>query len=371
MESKIAPAGVQITTEQILREAQERRDSVFSVPKQRVDDLEELDEHRGRKRVEFEERVRRTRGNIKEWLQYANWEASQNEFTRSRSVFECVLDVDSRSIQVWLNYTEMELKARNVQPARNLFDRAVALLPRVDQLWYRYVYLQELLQNIPGVRQVFERWMQWEPEDKAWQAYIKMEERYQELERASAIYEKWISVRPEPRVWVKWARFEEERGRTDKAREVLQTALNFFRDEEEQIEKAQSIFSAFAKMETKLKEYDRPRAVYKFALEHLPKTKSEVLLAAAYTNFEKQHRTQSTLESTVLGKRRIQYEEQVSQDGRNYDIWFSCANLEEGTLRHLRDGGTTADKEQATIGRVREVYERAVAQVSPGNEKRH
>ena len=157
----------------------------------------------------------------------------------------------------------MELKSRNVQHARNLFDRAVTLLPRVDQLWYKYVYLEELLQNVPGARQVFERWMQWEPDDKAWQAYIKMEVRYQEHDRASAIYERWVAVRPEPRVWVKWGKFEEERGNLAKAREVFQQALEFFGDEEEQIEKAQAVFSAFAKMETRLKEYERARVIYK------------------------------------------------------------------------------------------------------------
>jgi crooked neck len=173
------------------------------------------------------------------------------------------LDVDPRSIPLWLSYTEMELKGRNVQHSRNLFDRAVTLLPRVDQLWYKYVYLEELLQNVPGARQVFERWMAWEPDDKAWQAYIKLEERYQELDRASAIYERWVAVRPEPRVWVKWGKFEEERGRTDKAREVFQTALEFFGDDPEQVEKAQAVFGAFARMETRLKEYERARVIYK------------------------------------------------------------------------------------------------------------
>jgi crooked neck len=157
----------------------------------------------------------------------------------------------------------MELKARNVQHARNLFDRAVTLLPRIDQFWYKYVYLEELLQNVPGARQVFERWMKWEPDDKAWQAYVKLEERYGELDRASAIYERWVGVRPEPRVWVKWAKFEEERQRLDKAREVMQTAIEFFGDGEEDIDKAQAVFGAFAKMEVRCKEYERARVIYK------------------------------------------------------------------------------------------------------------
>ncbi|KAF9054927.1 hypothetical protein BDP27DRAFT_1345134 [Rhodocollybia butyracea] len=293
-----APAAIQITAEQLLREAQERQ-------KQRVEDFEELHEYRGRKRKEFEERIRRTRGSI---------------------------------ISYGFSYTEMELKNRNVQHARNLFDRAVTLLPRVDQLWYKYVYLEELLQNVPGARQ---------PDDKAWQAYIKMEERYGELDRASAIYERWIAVRPEPRVWVKWGKYEEERQKLDKAREVFQTALDFYGDDEEQVEKAQAVFSAFAKMETRLKEYDRARVIYK------------------------QHGTRTTLESTVLGKRRIQYEEELSHDGRNYDVWFDYARLEEGAYRDTRSEGATTEEEETSVGRVREVYERAVAQVPPGGEKRH
>jgi crooked neck len=155
------------------------------------------------------------------------------------------------------------LKSRNVQHARNLFDRAVTLLPRIDQLWYKYVYLEELLQNVPGARQVFERWMQWEPDDKAWQGYIKLEMRYDELDRASSIFERWVAVRPDPKVWVKWAKFEEERLAIDRAREVFSLALDFFGDDVEQIIKGQSVFAAFAKIETRFKEFDRARAIYK------------------------------------------------------------------------------------------------------------
>ena len=216
-------------------------------------------------------------------------QASQGEYARSRSVFERALDVDPRSVQLWLSYTEMELKGRNVQHARNLFDRAVTLLPRVDQLWYKYVYLEELLQNVPGARQVFERWMQWEPDDKAWQAYIKMEQRYQELDRASAIYERWVAVRPEPRVWVKWGKFEEERGRLDKAREVFQTALEFFGDDEEQIEKAQAVFNAFAKMETRLHVLSTMR--YRVAL----------ICAARYTRTASRRRIEVSVEYLAGG----------------------------------------------------------------------
>lgn len=162
-----------------------------------------------------------------------------------------------------MRYTEQELKVRNVQHARNLFDRAVSILPRVDQLWYKYVHLEELLGNVAGARQVFERWMSWEPDEKAWNAYVQLELRYGEKQRASEVWERAVTCHPEPRMWIKWGRFEEDRQDIDRAREVFQMALDFFGDEEAAVEKAQTIFTAFAKMETRCKEYDRARVIYK------------------------------------------------------------------------------------------------------------
>ncbi len=92
---------------------------------------------------------------------------------------------------------------------------------------------------------------------------------------------------------------------------------------------------------------------------------------ASYTKFEKQFGTQTTLETTVFAKRRIQYEEEVKQDGLNYDAWFDYTRLEETALRDLKQEGGTEEERQVAIGRVRELYERAVAHVPPGDEKKH
>ena len=102
----------------------------------------------------------------------------------------------------------------------------------------------------------------------------------------------------------------------------------------------------------------------------MPRSKSQTLYAA-YTKFEKQHGTRNTLETTVLGKRRIQYEEELSQDGRNYDVWFDYARLEEDSLRSLREEDAGEDDIESAVLRVRDVYERAVSQVPPGDLKRH
>ncbi|KAL7942352.1 TPR-like protein [Trichoderma barbatum] len=346
-----AAAPIQISAEQLLREAVDRQEVQIQAPTQRFADLEELHEYQGRKRKEFEDYVRRNRVKLSNWLQYAQWELEQKEFARARSVFERCLDVHPNDVQVWTRYIEAEMKSRNINHARNLLDRAVTRLPRVDKMWYKYVYMEEMLGNIPGTRQVFDRWMQWQPSEAAWSSYIKLEKRYGEFDRARDIFQTFTMVHPEPRNWIKWAKFEEEYGTSDLVREVFGTAVETLGDEFVD----EKLFIAYARFESKLKEYERARAIYKYALDRLPRSKSR-LLHSAYTTFEKQFGDQDGVEDVVLSKRRVYYEEQVRENPKNYDAWFDYAGLEEAS----RD----AD-------RVRDVYERAIAQVPPTQEKRH
>lgn len=346
-----APAPTQISAEQLLREAVDRQEPGLQAPTQRFADLEELHEFQGRKRKEFEDYVRRNRINMNNWMRYAQWELEQKEFRRARSIFERALDVDSTSVVLWIRYVEAEMKTRNINHARNLLDRAVTILPRVDKLWYKYVYMEETLGNIAGTRQVFERWMSWEPDEAAWSAYIKLEKRYNEFSRARAIFERFTVVHPEPRNWIKWARFEEENGSSDLVREVfgmaIETLGDSFMDER--------LFTAYARYEAKLKEYERARAIYKFALDKLPRSKARVL-HNAYTTFEKQFGDREGVEDVISSKRRVQYEEQIKENPKNYDVWFDYARLEENS---------------GEPDRVRDIYERAIAQIPPTQEKRH
>ena len=344
-------APIQISAEQLLREAVDRQEPGLQAPTQRFADLEELHEFQGRKRKEFEDYVRRNRINMNNWMRYAQWELEQKEFARARSIFERALDVDSTSVVLWIRYTEAEMKTRNINHARNLLDRAVTILPRVDKLWYKYVYMEETLGNIAGTRQVFDRWMQWEPDEAAWSAYIKLEKRYAEFERARSVFQRFTVVHPEPRNWIKWARFEEENGTSDLVREVFGTAIETlgedFMDEK--------LFIAYARYEAKLKEYERARAIYKYALDRLPRSKAQVL-HKSYTTFEKQFGDREGVEDVILSRRRVQYEDKIKENPKNYDVWFDYARLEE----------SSQDPE-----RVREVYERAIAQIPPTQEKRH
>ena len=344
-------APTQISAEQLLREAVDRQEPGLQAPTQRFADLEELHEFQGRKRKEYEDYVRRNRLNMNNWMRYAAWELEQKEFRRARSIFERALDVDSTSVILWIRYTEAEMKTRNINHARNLFDRAVTILPRVDKLWYKYVYMEETLGNVAGTRQVFERWMSWEPDEAAWSAYIKLEKRYGEFARARAIFERFTVVHPDPKNWLKWARFEEENGTSALVREVFGLAVQMLGDDFMD----EGVFIAYARFETKLKELERARAIYKYALDRLPRARA-MRLHKAYTTFEKQFGDREGVEDVILGKRRVQYEEQIRDNPMNYDFWIDYARLEE----------SSDDPD-----RTRDVYERAISHLPPTQEKRH
>ncbi|KAK0730617.1 hypothetical protein B0H67DRAFT_639097 [Lasiosphaeris hirsuta] len=350
-----AAAPVQISAEQLLREAVDRQDVALETPTQRFADLEELKEYQGRKRREFEDYVRRNRVRLANWLQYAQWELEQKEFARARSVFERALDVHPNNTQLWIRYVQAEIKNRNINHARNLLDRAVTRLPRISSLWYQYLYVVEMLGDIPGTRQVFDRWMKWEPDEQAWSAYVRLEKRYGEYDRAREIFRAFTAVHPEPRTWLKWAKFEEEYGTSDLVRDVFQTAIQTIAETLGDEAVDEKIFMAFAKYEARLREYERARAIYKFGLDNLPRSRS-MALHAQYTTFEKQFGDKEGVEDVILTKRRRLYEEQVKENPKNYDVWFDFARLEES--------GGDAD-------RVRETYERAIAQIPPTQEKRH
>ena len=211
--------------------------------------------------------------------------------------------------------------------------------------------MEETLGQIANVRQVFERWMSWEPDEAAWLAYIKLEIRYGEYDRARAIFERFTVVHPEPHNWVRWARFEEENGTSQLVRDVYGVAIETLGDDFMD----EKLFIAYARYEAKLKEYERARAIYKYALDRLPRSRSTAL-HKSYTTFEKQFGSREGVEDVILAKRRVQYEQQIKDNPKNYDAWFDFARLEE-------TGGD--------VDRVRDVYERAIAQIPPSQEKRH
>jgi crooked neck len=320
------------------------------VPRQKITDPDELAAYRSRKRKEFEDTIRMQPQHLGTWIKYAQWEESQSEFKRCRSVFERALDINYQDKNVWLKYAETEMRHKFINHARNVWDRAVTLLPRIDQFWYKYAYMEEIAGNLGAARQIFERWMKWEPDDNSWNSYVKFEVRAGEIDRARAIHERYMDCHVTLRSYLKVARWEERQDQLKLCRTVYERAL----EELPEDEKTEELFIMFAHFEERCREFERCRTIYKFALDNIPKELAQELYQE-FIQFEKKHGDRKGIEDVIIGKRRFQYEEQLQQNPHDYDVWFDYIRLEESEK--------DADK-------IREVYERAIANVPPVAEKR-
>jgi crooked neck len=223
-----APSPIQITAEQILRDARGIHDSSIKPPprKKQIADLDELSEYRIGERNLFEEKVGRPDCAVSAWVRYARWEEQQGDLARARSVYERALRAAARHRDhaLWVKYAEFEMRSRCVGHARNVWDRAVALLPRVDQLWRKYAHMEEQLGAYANARKVFDRWMEWHPGTDAWDAYVKFETRYGEAERTRALYERFVAEHPLPDTFKRYAEFESKHGEAERAHRLHQRA---------------------------------------------------------------------------------------------------------------------------------------------------
>ncbi|PIO04622.1 hypothetical protein AB205_0061070 [Aquarana catesbeiana] len=160
-----------------------------------------------------------------------------------------------------------------------------------------------------------------------------------------------VIVHPDVKNWIKYARFEEKHGYIAHARKVYERAVEFFGEDHMD----ENLYVAFAKFEENQKESERVRVIYKYALDRISKQHAQELFKN-YTIFEKKYGDRRGIEDIIVNKRRFQYEEEVKANPHNYDAWFDYLRLVESDT----DANT-----------VREVYERAIANIPPTKEKRH
>ncbi|KAI5653329.1 hypothetical protein M9H77_30516 [Catharanthus roseus] len=332
-------APLQITAEQILREVRGFQEiHEFRPTKYKITDQIELSDHHLLKRKGFEDLVRGFRSNKSGWVKYANWEESQKDFNRAHSVWERALEAYYDDHTLWLKYAEFEMKNKFINRARNVWDRAVVVLPRVDQLWYKYIHMEGMLGNVAEARQIFERWMNWMPDQLGWLSYIKFEIRF-------------VQCHAKISACIRYAEFEMKNGEMSLARNCYERAVDKLSDDEE----AEQLFLAFAEFEENCKEIERARCIYKFALDHIPKGGANNLYKN-FVEFEKKYGDREAIEDAIMGKKRFEYEDEVRKNPLNYDVWFDYIRLEENL----------GIKE-----RIRDIYERAVVNVPPAEEKHY
>ena len=150
-------------------------------------------------------------------------------------------------------------------------------------------------------------------------------------------------------------------------------AINFFADEHMD----ERLFIAFAKFEEGQKEHERATAIYKFALDHMPKEKAAELYKA-FTIHQKKFGERDAIEDVIVSKRKFQYEKEIKENSSNYDAWFDYLRLleSEGTALLVLWCFQFIDENlcyeligDANPEVIRETYERAIANVPLVPEK--
>ncbi|CAB9511183.1 Crooked neck-like protein 1 [Seminavis robusta] len=375
-----APAPIQISTEQILREAADRQQDHILEPIVKVHDQEEYQAHLADRRKHFEDNIRYRREHVGNWVKYARFEEDNKELERARSIFERALEVEHRSGELWLRYADFELRQEFLNHARNVLDRAVQILPRIDFLWYKYVYVEELVGDIPKCRAVFERWMKWKPHDLPWLAFARFETKHGAPDRAEQVMRQYVNAYPGVTSFcrfAKWAEFEATQ--IELARTVFERALTEL-DPEDIQEQGARLFKQFSSFEERQGEYERARVIYQHAIsllhltptgdtdqdqeEDLELTKQERQkrkeLYDAYIVFEKKHGNKQGIETVITQKQREQYQKRLEANPFDYDGWLEWAAMEQEYEKQCSDTQTTQQRE-----RVRETFERAVSHVPP------
>lgn len=356
-----------------MQEAHERLEGDEFTRKKSFIGRENSAEFKQRSRAQFEDQIRRNRAAINTYIKYARFEESIQEWARARSVYERAIDVDPRNTVIWLKYAEMEMKQKNVNLARNIWNRAVTILPRVDQFWYKFAYMEEILGNLDDAREIFNRWMKWEPEEAVWYSFIKFEQRYKKWDNIRQIYARLLLIHPSINNWIKWAEFEESRGSIDEARLIFERSLDLL-DESPELEPR--LFISFAKFETRQNEIERARAIFHFGMEKFPAHLAPAL-QHSHAQFEREWGDSSAaIDSVILQKRRAQYSAKAEAEPYNYDNWFDWIRLEEELLNIDYVNQSPLNEiiwnEETNFDSIREVFERAIAQVPPTtNEKLH
>jgi crooked neck len=173
--------------------------------------------------------------------------------------------------------------------------------------------------------------------------------------------------------FAKWAEFEAKD--IDLARTIYESALVELEPEESRQAK---VFGRFAAFEERHGEYERARVIYKHATKLLHLGQQEIQPAGeeeevskwerekrnelykAYIAFEKKRGDKAGIEDIVITGQRAEYEKRVNADPQDYDAWFEYAKMEE------ENGLGGADSEN----KVREVYERAIANIPPSMEEK-
>ncbi|MBN3291100.1 CRNL1 protein, partial [Polypterus senegalus] len=149
-----APAEVQITAEQLLREAKERELELLPPPpKQKITDEEELNDYKLRKRKVSSSFITATEQNfvhpeVKNWIKYARFEDKHGYITHARKVFERAVEFFGEEYmdeQLFVAFAKFEEKQKESERVRVIYKYALDKIPKqqAQELFKNYTIFEK------------------------------------------------------------------------------------------------------------------------------------------------------------------------------------------------------------------------------------
>nr|GEU92598.1 crooked neck-like protein 1 [Tanacetum cinerariifolium] len=179
-----------------------------------------------------------------------------------------------------------------------------------------------------------------------WVKYAKWEESQKDFERARSVWERALEADyKDHTIWLKYVDFEMKNKFVNHARNVFDRAVTL-------LPRVDKLWSKYIHMEKSIGNVVGAQQIHERWMIWNPDQqacRTEVICKEQYVDKDE-------AEDTIVSKKRFKYAEQVKNNPLDYDSWFDYIKLEE----------SVGNKQM-----IREIYERAIANVPPAEEKRY
>uniref|UniRef100_A0A8U8CDT5 Pre-mRNA-splicing factor Syf1-like N-terminal HAT-repeats domain-containing protein n=1 Tax=Geospiza parvula TaxID=87175 RepID=A0A8U8CDT5_GEOPR len=318
-----APAEVQITAEQLLREAKERELELLPPPPQQmITDLRYKEVDRARS---IYERFVLVHPSVKNWIKYACFEEKHSYLAHARKVYERAVEFfgeEHMDEHLYVAFAKFEENQKEFDRVRVIYKYALDRIPKQDahDLLKNYTIFEKKFGDRRGIEDIIvcKRRFQYEEEVKAnphnydaWFNYLQLVESDMDAETVREVYERAIATVPpiqEKRhwkryiyLWINYALYEElEAKDAERTRQVYQACLELLPHEKFTLAKMwllyarseirqenlllarralgtsigkcpkNKLFKGYIELELQLREFDRCRKLYEKFLGFAP-----------------------------------------------------------------------------------------------------
>ncbi|CAM0881659.1 unnamed protein product [Alopecurus aequalis] len=254
---------------------------------------------------------------------------------RARHRFEERIRREDCGVSAWVRYARWEEQQGSIAGARSVYERALhaAAQYRDHTLWVKYAEFEMRNRSVCHARNVWDRAVELLPRvDQLWYKYAHMEELLGAYANARQVFDRWMAWRPGTAGWDAYIRFETRYGEAERTRALHERLVAEH--------PLPDTFTRYAQFEEKHGEAERAHRLYQRA--------AELLVADGID--------QEVAADVATNTRICPYEDAVRKNPLNYDAWFDYLARKE----------SVGSKDS-----IRDVYERAIANVPPAEEKRY